>query len=165
MSSRRATNRLTAGASMGALVKMPSELNVIILISGCERAMPERSRKTARHGWECHGTGSLVSRRQLSRVCPILHSPCTTYCVSHPRRAARRSRSQYALRQTHEGRGRSQQACAAGLRECSTRCSTSPGRFKRALSEPNPVPRCTTCCGPRYQISSARKPLTMPRIQ
>ena len=53
MSLRAATNALTAATSMGAFVKMPSELNATTLTSGaCVRAMAERSQKTARQGWE-----------------------------------------------------------------------------------------------------------------
>ena len=52
MSSRATMKALTAATSMGAFVNIPSELNVMTLMSGRVCASVERSRKTARHGWE-----------------------------------------------------------------------------------------------------------------
>ena len=73
MSSRPATNVFTAATSTGAFVKMPSELNVMTLMSARVCASVERSRKTARHGWEKRASQSKVIKPCMSHIACTLH--------------------------------------------------------------------------------------------
>ena len=79
MSSREATKAFTAATSIGAFVKMPSELNVMTLISGRVRAKVDRSRKTATHGWEGGKSAARQSMAIKPRLFPFSHVPYTNW--------------------------------------------------------------------------------------